>query len=280
MMIKILATIFLFVSTTSCSQNIDKIRAVKSEQILEFELENTITGYKKGERKSNNGFGTDEMISYDTNGNVLMVYHLTSADNPVLRQKFIYNSASKPVSLSAYNDNGETISTRKYFYDNENRITREEFTILQNAAGLKNTISTYQYNSRNDYVIFYSEMNETTNEYELNNKQSVKTDAHQNIIEKRFFNPASEMYREEYNEYNAEHHLLTSRIIDQWNDTKTDYFYDDESNIIKTIATSKNHTNQTNYEYSYDQYGNWITKKVIRKNGGEQAYFDRTLVYF
>lgn len=248
---------------------------IKSLQILEYTFENDVL---KKQRVSETGYGRDYLYQYDKDGKLIAEYSLPLDLKPLLLLKHEYNKQKLPVSDIKYSvSTGKIFSTTTYKYDAKNRITEQLYIANKNSAGFKNSIGTYEYNSLNkDYVYYDKVYDENKKEYLLNNTQFCKVDLNNNVIEKRFLGAENQdYYREERSKYDANNKLIEYASADEWSAFKVIYSYNHRNDCVKELQTSEGKTTETVYEYTYDQFGNWLTKK---DNNGK--YFERKIEYY
>lgn len=153
------------------------------------------------------------------------------------------------VEFNNYDSNDKLLSNEKSEFDkNGNEIKKTHTNLEYNYTS--NT--TYKYNSKNQMIerIHYNGAQNSTD------KRTYKYDDKGNEVESVLTRP------------NGDYTKFVSTYNDQ-NDILTQYWIDKDGN--------QKHWN--NWEYSYDKYSNWITKK--RFSNGELGYiWERKIEYY
>jgi hypothetical protein len=275
---ELLFAIVLFSITGCRAETSQQSKLIKSEKIIEY----TLSGNKKGERRSEQGYSNDRLNYYDKHGNLVESYVPEPEAKHVLISRYSYNSSHNIEKEEEYSENG-LLSVTEYTYDKQNRITKTEYKIKSNSAGLKSTLEKYNYQSGPlRYTINYSEYEDAVKEYILSYTVYVKTGEQGNVTEKLYKGAGGkEYYRKEYNKYNKMNKLMEA-IVEESNEMTTviQYTYNSRNDVEKESTSAGSYKQEIKYVYTYDNFGNWVTKAMVTGDKDRDTYTERTINYY
>ena len=92
-------------------------------------------------------------------------------------------------------------------------------------------------------------------------------------------NVISEHIYEYFNETNLPRKESDYSFLFPETNSKTEYFYDIEHNLIKLVATNKKGINIAEFQYKFDENGNWY-EQLKTVNGMPLYLRKREIVYY
>jgi hypothetical protein len=189
---------------------------------------------------------------YDRDSNGVMVNSMVVDlyDSILLIKEASIIKKGKVIEYKAFDPEGILVAINSYKYDNRENLFEDKINLVK--EGNKSYTTTYKYNSENKIkkrtMIFEPENQTFIHKY--------KYDKVGNVVQETFKQlgvPQSFKYLYQYNEN------------------------DDEIEILKYAG--KILLGNRRYEYEYDNYGNWITKKEYLKNKLNRVTY-REIVYY
>nr|WP_315246319.1 hypothetical protein [uncultured Flavobacterium sp.] len=277
--------LFFLVSCNSQEKKEIKKRHIKSTKQIEYNLVNSLTHYSKGARISLTGFGQDHIENFDFSGNLTETYSISNLSSDlkfVLRSRNKYTKTNQLLSETRYTDRNTIFSVRTCLYDNQNRLEKEEYKVSKNSAGFQSSLQIYIYD-KNPILMTDLTLDTITNKYVINHYELIKKDKNNNVLEIIYQDIDEKIYREEYHQYDKNDNCINSTFVErrfqEEEKSSDENEYNSYNDIIKSLYKTKKYQSVTKYQYEYDEYGNWIIKKVI-KNDGTGSYFERQISYY
>ena len=239
---------------SSLSRRLNKISDLYKQELMSH----------KGILKNYKYTSTPSKNVYNSNGELLKVYYQNRSYNKIKISScnFLYDNDNL-ASINCYNDNEELFSTRDFFYNKSNKISKEIYSILNS---LKSTEKkTYFFN---DIGVFEREYIEIIN----NEKTDFIVDKvyeNFNVINNTTTNYIKNTIRKELRKYDLKDNLLSYILTQKKGDTllyrNTElYSYDNNSNRLSSQKTffgpQTDYSIKEKLKYKYDKNGNWIIK--------------------
>lgn len=276
----------LFLASCNSQEKTEtKKRHIKSTKQIEYNLVNSLTNYSKGARISLTGFGQDHIENFDFSGNLTETYSISNLSSDlkfVLRSRNKYTKTNQLLSETRYTDRNTIFSVRTCLYDNQNRLEKEEYKVSKNSAGFQSSLQIYIYD-KNPILMTDLTLDSITNKYVINHYELIKKDKNNNVLEIIYQDIDEKIYREEYHQYDKNDNCINSTFVErrfqEEEKSSDENEYNSYNDIIKSLYKTKKYQSVTKYQYEYDEYGNWIIKKVI-KNDGTGSYFERQISYY
>lgn len=276
----------LFLASCNSQEKTEtKKRHIKSTKQIEYNLVNSLTNYSKGVRISLTGFGQDHIENFDFSGNLTETYSISNLSSDlkfVLRSRNKYTKTNQLLSETRYTDRNTIFSVRTCLYDNQNRLEKEEYKVSKNSAGFQSSLQIYIYD-KNPILMTDLTLDSITNKYVINHYELIKKDKNNNVLEIIYQDIDEKIYREEYHQYDKNDNCINSTFVErrfqEEEKSSDENEYNSYNDIIKSLYKTKKYQSVTKYQYEYDEYGNWIIKKVI-KNDGTGSYFERQISYY
>jgi hypothetical protein len=281
--LNIVLIIFLFLFFKTFSQNKQNKKHIKSEEIIEFDLLKKDTAYYKGNRVALTGFGDDHLMKYDSIGNLIERYILYLNSEPVLNEKYEYNTLNQITTSYKYKTNSNLFWTSTNKYDN-NKLIQNEFKVEENSVGYENSYSLYFYlEGENDFIEDY--YNGDLNKGILSFIKETIKDEHNNISYIALYHPDNLDKPFQWNSYKYDSN--NNEIENVSTSRKESYtfksYYNSKNDCIKLTHIGDNNLKESIYElyeYTYDEYNNWITKKTKKEGNVVGSFFERNIVYY
>ena len=277
--------LFFLVSCNSQEKKVTEKKRIKSIKQIEYNLENNFITYSKGDRVSLTEFGQDHIENFDFSGNLTETYSISNLSSDlkfVLRSRNKYTKTNQLLSETRYTDRNTIFSVRTCLYDNQNRLEKEEYKVSKNPAGFQSSLQIYIYD-KNPILMTDLTLDSITNKYVINHYELIKKDKNNNVLEIIYQDIDEKIYREEYHQYDKNDNCINSTFVErrfqEEEKSSDENEYNSYNDIIKSLYKTKKYQSVTKYQYEYDEYGNWIIKKVI-KNDGTGSYFERQISYY
>ncbi len=195
--------------------------------------------------------------TYDERGNLIEVRH----------------------SNTQYRDNLH--STRSYFYDDGNRLTRQLVSRYTQNGELEYTFS-YSYDARGNVIEeVYNHREESFSTewsyaYDQMNKRARETFTNSEGVAFTGYLVS--------NEYDSEGRLVDTTRYDLsgTQQSRTSHTYNGHGHLTETATYNPDNSlcNRTTYEYTYDERGNWVEKRTFATNNLRETYNIPTLIQF
>ncbi|HEX8017714.1 MAG TPA: hypothetical protein VF465_20975, partial [Flavobacterium sp.] len=238
-----------------------------------------------GARISLTGFGQDHIENFDFSGNLTETYSISNLSSDlkfVLRSRNKYTKTNQLLSETRYTDRNTIFSVRTCLYDNQNRLEKEEYKVSKNPAGFQSSLQIYIYD-KNPILMTDLTLDTITNKYVINHYELIKKDKNNNVLEIIYQDIDEKIYREEYHQYDKNDNCINSTFVErrfqEEEKSSDENEYNSHNDIIKSLYKTKKYQSVTKYQYEYDEYGNWIIKKIIEDNG-KGSYFEREISYY
>ena len=173
---------------------------------------------------------------------------------------------------------GPVVRNLYYRYNKQNQL--EHSAEHTNGTTIKAT--TYQYDDKGNMILSHSYFEGSTSE--TKNKQ--KFNAQNQLVELQVYDEQDIVQLKKIISYN-EQGLETEQAIYSGSNIpsyKRQFEYDDKGNCIKDWAYLENgqlnEKDAFNYQYTYDEQGNWLTKVKLNTQNQILEHSTQTIVYF
>jgi hypothetical protein len=173
---------------------------------------------------------------------------------------------------------GPVVRNLYYRYNKQNQL--EHSAEHTNGSTVKAT--TYQYDEKGNMILSHSYFEGSTSE----TKNQQKFNAQNQLVELQVYDEQDVVQLKKIISYNkqgleAEQAIYSGSNIPSY---KRQFEYDDKGNCIKDWAYLENgqlnEKDAFNYQYTYDEQGNWLTKVKLNTQNQILEHSTQTIVYF
>ncbi|WP_316807402.1 hypothetical protein [Pedobacter agri] len=271
----------------SCAQEktVNKPK-IKSEEIIFFKID------QGGTRTRREGPGMDELVEYNTDGNIEKVYviEFDQAKNKNvynLHERYFYEGKNLIKTEKLGYRTGEVYEEilRKY---QQNKLLRKDVKSIENGKEVLKKYGSFYH----EYTYEPNKEIEKVYEHDEDKKAFVLTyiqhkffDANKNLIQEKLEDIHGEIYEQNDLTYNTENKVVKKIQTLRFPSTVT-YKYNKEGDIIENKYESEGTIITSKYAFKYDLNGNWVEKKEIKTTNIKQYIPDpeyiikRTIVYY
>lgn len=210
-----------------------------------------------------------QISDFNKSGEMLLYREVYEGNIPFIKKEYIYDLNGKLLEELIYDEDDDIIETVIFKHNNKSQMIEEfrkdwniRLLAFYDENGYLNKVkeeSHLQRYGEKFYVIKRENENiyeiETTEDNELINKSFYKYDNFGNVIKAEHYNGVGD--------------LLLTELIE----------YDVENNKSKITYQNSFRTTIYSYDYSYDNFGNWINNKFY-VNGEFDSESNRVIQYY
>jgi hypothetical protein len=262
---KLSILLYVFISTlASCAQEkTDSRPKIKSEEIIFYKID------RGGSRTTREGPALDELVEYDTDGNIAKVYviEFDEAKNKniyYLHERYFYEGKNLIKKEKLGYQTGDIYEEISYKYQQDKMVRKDVKSIENGKEVYQEGTSSYS-----DYIYEKNTEIEKVYEYDEEKKQFVLAyishklfDARKNVIQEKLQDIHGEIYEQKDFTYNTENKLIKGVQSLRFPSTIT-YQYNKEGDVTESISESKGTIITTRYAFKYDFNNNWIERKEV-----------------
>lgn len=178
-----------------------------------------------------------------------------------------------------YKDNLHSIRT--YFYDDRNRLIRQLVRRYSQNGDLEYIFS-YSYDVQGNIIEEVYQHKEES----FSTKWSYAYDPMNKRTRETFYNSEGVVFTGYIvtNEYDSESRLVDTVRSDLsgTHQSRTSHTYNGHGHLTESATYHPDNSlnNKTTYEYTYDEWGNWVEKRTFTTNNLHEAYNIPTLIQF
>lgn len=277
-----------------------------TEQTSSYEEENTTTTTEKSRQKRENDL-SKKNIKGKVKERAVWVY-APDATGKIDKNALMggvevtYNKDGNQLTWKSYDEQKQLLDAWVYTY-NEQGLLKEEKTVNgpvvrqlyyrynpqhqleqskehTNGALVKTT--NYQYDEQGNLVLSHSFFEASKSE----SKRKQRFNANNQLVELQVYDEANVVQLKKVYGYNEQGQQSEQAIYSGNNvpSYKRQFIYDEQGNPVKDWAYLEDgqlsEKDAFNYQYTYDEQGNWLTKTKTDTNGQPLEYSTQTLVYF
>jgi YD repeat-containing protein len=172
-------------------------------------------------------------------------------------------------------------SIRTYFFDEQDRLTRQLVRRYSQNGDLEYVFS-YSYDIRGNIIEELYQHREDG----FSTRWSYGYDSMNERTRETFYHSGGEVFTGYLvtNEYDAEGRLVDTIRCDLSGSqqSRTSHTYNGHGHLIESATYNPDNSlnSKTTYEYTYDEWGNWVERRTLTSNNLREAYSIPTLVDF
>jgi len=251
---------------------------IKSEEVIFYKVD------EGGTRTIREGAGMDELVEYNSDGNIEKVYviEFDQAKNKNtynLHERYFYEGKDLTKKEKIGYRTGEVYEEISCKYQ-QNKLLRKDVKTIENGKEvLKKNGSfyseyTYEPNKETGKVYEYDEEKKT---FVLAYVQHKFFDAKKNLIQEKLEDKHGETYQQNDLTYNSENKLIKDAQSKRFPSTVT-YQYNKEGDIVENKYESEGTIITTKYAFKYDINDNWIEKTETKTSNSKNYIPDPTYI--
>lgn len=285
---KIYILLSILISTlVSCAQDKTANKPkIKSEEIIFYKIE------EGGTRTKREGPGMDELVEYNTDGNIANVYVIEfdqAKDKNIynLHERYFYEGGNLIKKETIGYRTGDVYEEISYKYQQNKLFRKDVKSIEKGKEVLKKDGSFYS-----DHIYETNKETEKVYEYDEDNKAFVLGytshklfDAKKKLVQEKLEDKHGEIYQQTNLSYNTDNKLIKEIQTLRFPSIAT-YQYNKEGDVTENKYESDSTIITTKYAFKYDFNGNWIEKietktSNIKNDIPDPAYIiKRKIVYY
>ncbi|MDQ1140765.1 hypothetical protein [Pedobacter agri] len=251
---------------------------IKSEEVIFYKVD------EGGTRTRREGAGMDELVEYNSDGNIEKVYVIeydqkNNKNTYNLHERYFYEGKNLTKKEKIGYRTGEVYEEISCKYQ-QNKLLRKDVKTIENGKEvLKKNGSfyseyTYEPNKETGKVYEYDEEKKT---FVLAYVQHKFFDAKKNLIQEKLEDKHGEIYQQNHLTYNSENKLIKDTQSKRFPSTVT-YQYNKEGDVTENNYESEGTIVTKKYAIKYDFNGNWIEKTETKKSNSKNYIPDPTYI--